>query len=153
MNINNYYICRNYYFMDFRELRAGNWVSHLYKNHRSEGSNWGDNIISAKDIGFCEQYPNNYKPITLTEEWLLKFGFEISENAGIGGRYYEKNIDTFSIKYSIYNRIDYNAIYFILEGDGYYDYKGELDLKNSVQYVHQLQNVYFALTQTELTLK
>jgi hypothetical protein len=70
------------------------------------------------------------KPIPLTEEWLEKFGFEYSDLNGDSGLW---KIPPFQI-YGKYNQF-------------LYDYR--LD----VNYVHQLQNLYFALTGEELTIK
>ena len=67
------------------------------------------------------------EPIPLTEDWLERFGFEYSDLNGDSGLW---KIPPFQI-YGKYNQ-------FI------YDY--ELD----VNYVHQLQNLYFALTGEEL---
>jgi len=70
------------------------------------------------------------KPIPLTEEWLERFGFEYSDLNGDSGLW---KIPPFQI-YGKYNQF-------------LYDYR--LD----VNYVHQLQNLYFALTGEELTIK
>jgi len=71
-------------------------------------------------------------PIQLTEEWLLKFGL-------INGVF--PDIEYFSVEglnsmpesYGLYYENDWTAI--------------------SIEYVHQLQNLYFALTNTELEIK
>ena len=78
-------------------------------------------------------------PIPLTEEWLLKFGFriegdwtQIDFNPRMGIRFYGGN----------------SAECDIIQ-DGKF-----IGFKNShIQYVHQLQNLYFALTNTELIIK
>lgn len=78
-------------------------------------------------------------PIPLTEEWLLKFGFEKNLNSN-------------------------NIIYYILAGKCLLEYnlthniadivkKVHLDLFIEIEYVHQLQNLYFALTNEELSLQ
>ena len=71
------------------------------------------------------------KPIPLTEEWLLKFGFK-------------KNLNSNDI------------IYYILAGECLLEYNlthnfADIDLFIDIKYVHQLQNLYFALTNEELT--
>ena len=71
-------------------------------------------------------------PIPLTEEWLLKFGFVKKE---IGYSKLTEIKECFSISFGKHTSI--NAIKF----------------NNEVKYVHQLQNIYFALTGEELTLK
>ena len=66
------------------------------------------------------------KPIPLTEEWLLKFGFE-------------KRYETcFQYKNFILNDK------FIMM---------DIDITIQLKYVHQLQNLYHALTGEELTIK
>jgi hypothetical protein len=76
---------------------------------------------------------NEFKPIPLTEEWLLKFGFY-------------KNIDTelfekggFQIEIS-----ELKCLFYLPEFG---------DWRKVIQYVHQLQNLWFALTGEELTFK
>jgi hypothetical protein len=68
------------------------------------------------------------KPIPLTEEWLLKLGFI-------------KHVSQ-SIWYTL-NKVD---VWFF---DG--KYVNDIDVE--IKYVHQLQNLYFALTNEELTMK
>lgn len=70
--------------------------------------------------------------IPLTEEWLLKFGFY-------------KNIDTELFEKSGF-QIDFSVIkcHFYLPNYG--------DWYNELEFVHQLQNLYFALTGEELSL-
>jgi hypothetical protein len=67
------------------------------------------------------------KPIPLTEEWLEGFGFEYSDLNGDSGLW---KIPPFQI-YGKYNQFIY-------------------DYRLDVNYVHQLQNLYFALTGEEL---
>jgi len=71
------------------------------------------------------------KPIKLTEEWLFKFGFK---NDRVLEFYRNDFTDSTII-------IDYNFICLL----GYSHVK--------LKYVHQLQNLYFTLTNEELTLK
>lgn len=80
----------------------------------------------------------NIEPIPLTEEWLLKFSFEKTLNQ------YRKP--------TLLNKIGYNNIPFIiLFLDNQYQYD-DLIFRTNIEYVHQLQNLYFALTGEELTL-
>jgi hypothetical protein len=70
-------------------------------------------------------------PISLTEEWLLKFGFEKSGLYHVKNQIYihdERGWTETGYEY----RFNYNSI--------------------KIEYVHTLQNLYFALTGTELTL-
>jgi len=81
------------------------------------------------DTIYYDEY-SKFEAIPLTEEWLLKFGFEEVDYAG--GCY---NLGIVCI-----DTADFNCV---VNGKW-------LDVK--IQYVHQLQNLYYALTQTELTL-
>ena len=101
--------------------------------------------------GYIDSTINGFYPIKLTEEWLVRFGFEGKESDG------------FCIPIEIeLGELQYEK-YLALEGsiDGFYCdlvYKEDtieeirMILKD-IGYVHQLQNLYFALTGEELTLK
>ena len=72
------------------------------------------------------------KPIALTEEWLIKFGFY-------------KNDELFTIEWNEFS-------FSIFDFDN-----GKFAINNSfnyvdINYVHQLQNLYFALTGEELII-
>lgn len=123
------------------ELRIGNLVynDYLKKNKYVTGifdnNIWlSDNIDEDSDqrasIEACQ-------PIPLTEEWLLKFGFE--EKQGYSTSKYWKD-DKFLYKL--------NGYFLVINET----YEGEA-LSDNIQYVHQLQNLYFALTGEELEIK
>lgn len=86
--------------------------------------------ITVVDFNVLRQH-GILSPIPLTEEWLAKLGFELDINC------YVKDI-------AIYGNEElgfrYNASYF------------EDDNLIEIKHVHQLQNIYFALTNTELTI-
>lgn len=78
--------------------------------------------------------PLDLKPIPLTKKWLLKFGFV-------------KNIGNFELKefrFHISQPMNFDGFIFC---DGY------SVITDKIQFVHQLQNLYFSLTNEELTLK
>lgn len=110
--------------MKATELRIGNYF--LYKNRILNRVNtaWLNNLKG------CE-------PILLTEEWLLKFGFD--EGSDIVGECYFINEFTPS-----------DVTIYRIDGDLYY-MNGSTPI--IISYVHQLQNLYFALTGEELTVK
>jgi hypothetical protein len=74
----------------------------------------------------------NFKPIPLTEEWLLNFGFESDEIEWWNGIL---------------------SIGICKEGLRYLPTE-QINVRVGIvlQHVHQLQNLYFALTNEELTL-
>lgn len=80
------------------------------------------------------QFIENIKPIQLTEEWLLRFGFDLVVKEGNQG------------KFRVYqlNEITYNT------NNGWW-WKHHLTVQP--KYIHELQNLYFALAGTELTIK
>lgn len=87
------------------------------------------------------------KPIPLSEDWLYKFGFEqIDKSSNSYIVYADQNHD-------YYLQIDVrrnNANYTIL--DNTFDDLRAFSMVDII-YVHQLQNLYFALTNQELILK
>ena len=84
--------------------------------------------VTARDIQFAEEY----KPIPLTEEILLKCGFK-KDTKGV--LVLNKNIYSLILwggEVSVYLKID------------------ESVLSIEINYLHQLQNLYFALSGQEL---
>lgn len=79
-----------------------------------------------------------FEPIILTGDWLLKFGFE---------RIF---MHTFQIKYNFIR----DERILTIEGEGGYvafiGKKTNIISISTIQYVHQLQNLYFVLTGDEL---
>ena len=80
------------------------------------------------------------EPIPLTEEWLLKFGWAKEEV------YANTYVDNTSFRQAVLS-YDINNKVFGIESD--YDFI-EID---HIKYVHSFQNLIFALTGNELTLK
>jgi len=108
----------------------------------------GDDLINGFWWGqsdYCGWDMKDIKPIPLTEEWLLKFGFDsqIGFIKFIGKKY----TNSFEVAH---NDLDRWYCYFRNFN------KGEQDdfvlLRNNLKHVHQLQNLYFALTGEELTI-
>ena len=87
-----------------------------------------------ENIGF-----DDIKPIPLTEDWLLKFGCKNIKDS----EYYELN---YIYKLRFFGR---QVQYYIYWGNHVMDKK----LLRAIKYVHQLQNLYFALTGNELKIK
>lgn len=111
--------------MVIKELRIGNFVK--LKNMPVPNSY----LIES----WREFEMNEFEPIPLTEEWLVKFGFERDQ-----------------INNTWSNSNSFFAIEF--DGNGWVNSinGGEYTNGTTFQHVHQLQNLYFALTGEELTL-
>ena len=119
--------------MKASELRIGNLVD--LGNRIAKISEIYHTACTVLDLEETQDTIEDYertKPIPLTEEWLLKFGFDrnivedypIFQNQVLMIEYYEACSDVYVSDYC----------------------------KISTKYVHQLQNLYFALTGEELIL-
>jgi len=129
--------------MKASELRIGNYVYLISEGHEDE-----PNLVewSLEDFSFYEGVMFSIEPILLTEEWLLKFGFIIHN---------KPNGYTEYIKYKEGTKQYLHKIFTFKESDN--DWKGKFGFTGTIQtkieYVHQLQNLYFALTNEELIIK
>ena len=122
--------------MKANELRIDNWV---------ESPIAGEAQINDSGIIWQENRPDHYKPILLTEEWLIKFGFGLHEYPGIGrGKTLYFEVDNIKHSVEVYFPRNVNIDVVVSLDDKMYKH---------IQYVHQLQNLYFALTGEELTIK
>ena len=123
------------------ELRIGNLV--LTKDGITKVSDVlevGINMIHDSweyDLGDIE-------PIPLTEEWLVKFGFNIKGVTGLKGKYVVWLYDVKDYCFMIHDSRDN------LDSNDLKVYSTPLA---NIKHVHQLQNLYFALTGEELTIK
>ena len=119
--------------MKANELRIGNYVFSAEDNKTGEVLQIDSSgIIFANKNGNRWQDLKNIQPISLTEETLLKSGFRKSKS----GMYL---FDKFSF--------DLSDFEFGVESDYYY-----LTISENIKYLHQLQNLYFALTGQELEI-
>ena len=113
--------------MKATELRIGNYVIEKGKIKPM----YSISNHNAKDYSRIE-------PIPLTEEWLKKLGFKLVF-AGQGDGYiyeYGELCKTLTIHSRDRNKFLYSTFN---------------SCEKHIQYVHQLQNLYFALTNEELT--
>ena len=121
--------------MKANELRIGNYVK------APKGARYNNDVIQFGiheflKIAECVYDIEDFEPIPLTEEWLLKFGLtRIECNQGEYYPYTDINI----VKVDEYYRLEVGSDEYVI---GY-----------KIKYVHQLQNLYFALTNKELTVK
>lgn len=115
--------------MKANELRIGNYHLYRIRDKFDERKEWDEvYTIDAQDLVLLSKYENkDYKPVPLTEEWLLNFGF---------------------VKTSLHY-FKYNSIIITIEDNGFQCLLGFQCV--NLKYVHQLQNLYFALTDQELT--
>jgi hypothetical protein len=126
--------------INIKELRIGNYIQHsedstlgcIDKFYGEEFfiENWHCGTTELKE---CE-------PIPLSEELLKKIGFYVINENSAGKRYgYVVNgIFNSDLTFTFWKTTDQSGKFF----------KGDLELKS----MHQLQNLYFALTGEELLL-
>lgn len=92
---------------------------------------------------YCSPRDNQCKPVILTEQWLLRAGFVKQINKGF------VTFHNYVCMTDLYLRESFKGGYyfgFIINGRHY-----EFNDATNYEYVHQLQNLYFALTSEELT--
>ena len=121
--------------LKINELRRGNKLKH------------GGVVVDIDARSIFDMWDNDgitklgYKAIQLTEDWLLRFGFEKRGKTGCSFQYF---IGT--------NPITHDWLFDILWQDKQ-DYPFYRNGFHTIKYVHQLQNLYFALTGEELEFK
>ena len=130
------------------DLRLGNW---LYDSQPSGfpmqvsalGKDWVQLDFDGNEGDCFENSDKEIYPIPITKELIVK-----SLNAEPLG-------DDYSVKLG-----DYRYIYFRINNDGYisidffnYDDNSENEICDGIRYVHELQNLYYALTGNELKIE
>jgi len=127
--------------MKANECRVGNLVTYENKTHNIFGISEEHPFLDTIEYGAFVVEWIDLKPIKLTKEWFLKFGF-LWTNEVFGD----------------------DEIYFIFQSEDTWDgswtengfyYLGSemLPFGKTIEFVHQLQNLYFALTGKELEFR
>lgn len=122
--------------MDARELRIGNI---LFNGNVCE--------ITEDDVSVFDGYQKwkqsrmreGFEPIPITEQWLINFGFEITYSSKFRLKFDHNSKHEFGFDFS-------HTPNKSMEGFRFY---GKYI---KIKYVHQLQNLYFSLTNEELKL-
>jgi hypothetical protein len=116
--------------MKSNELRIGNYFLDDIGNDSQYEVITGKHIWDFDD----DTIDDYYKPLLLTEEWLLKFGFKKLSNEWLRLEVCKK----------------WGSLYWeALSGFRLTINSNEIQLSH-IKYIHQLQNLYFALTGEEL---
>lgn len=131
------------------ELRIGNYVSddffHYQVKEIKTATIWAiiTHVEKTEKPEHCYEEGNSYhlnipniKPITLTEDWLKKFGFKIE--------FQDENDNNIFKKENLKIIIKKSVIYFGIWNIDWFKFK------KKIKYVHQLQNLYFILKEKEL---
>jgi hypothetical protein len=118
--------------MNAQELRIGNLVMFGELRHECKPCD----ILNLYQSEIAKREISEYKPIPLTEEWLLKFGFKKINHIHGYSFYSLSKSKKNTCHIAIYNTQTTYMGYSV----------------NHCIYVHQLQNLYFTLTGEELTI-
>jgi len=113
--------------MKARELMVGNYVYSLGTNEVQKTTGITEESPFIDTITFDYLSYEEIEPVPLTEEYLFKFGFTYNEKTEC---------------YHYYDFILNKS--FVMQN---------IDIHVCLKHVHQLQNLYFALTGEELTIK
>jgi hypothetical protein len=119
--------------IDPKELMIGNWftvgeskpfqITGIFKEYI-----WA--LIQETDFPI-----KDLKPIPITKEWLLKFKFDLIELA-----------DYINVDFTRWKKGE-----FVIDDSNNVDFEEiTLSIGYELEYIHQLQNLYFALTGKEL---
>jgi len=141
--------------IDIKELRIGNYIELIFERELDRGNGIIEDVEVSKVVQFAGHdpfsgwvyinpevgelafsYSHDLEPIPITGEWLIKLGFEVKKSNYSAADIYLKS------------SVDFN---FLIEDarSGFNWIAGLYDIES----VHQLQNLYFALTGKELTIK
>jgi hypothetical protein len=121
--------------MKATELRIGNWVYSDGQEKQVVGL-IGNQIMVVKTVNGVKNDNDVKDPIPLTEEILLKCGFEFISSQQ-GQIYYHKDG------------------WIVLQSYGKWHYSPSLSntVGKSIDYLHQLQNLYWSLCNEELNVE
>lgn len=126
------------------ELRLGNYVQDrggkVLKIDTFETTHNGEEyvlkvgqrmFVNGNEVHPLTEYSDYLDPIPLTKDWLTRFGFDKYPN-------------------EVWSLLLWSPC--LIDRDGYFLFAMHGVIVTEIQYVHQLQNLYFALTGEELKL-
>lgn len=131
--------------MKVNELRIGNFVTAI----RCDRSKFVDSIYKVQEEGVTTKIGwNEIEPIPLNEEWLEKLGWVYE---GYNYDYYDNDKEqrVFESRNSLGDFIEFEGYFLPMP----YYFNQAFGENFKLKYVHQLQNLYFALIGEELTIK
>lgn len=133
--------------MTINELRIGN----LVLDDEGAISTVESIELCPRDLGYAIHLKDSFyitkiedvKPIPLDEEWLVKLGFEKSTYEDVQWHEMDLNNDNYCDLYLMSGNKNGFLDVVLFPYEDWFRYR----------YVHQLQNIYFSLTGTELKVK
>ena len=139
--------------MKATELRIGNWVIHRsYFDDGHHGHYGGEHRRQVKMSLYLFNEIDNIEPIPLTEEWLEAFGFSLEGSEAGEDGCVELGAPNGGSKW--YILICPKPGKYVKSKGMWIQYNYHESMTIPIpKYVHQLQNLYFALTGEELEKK
>jgi hypothetical protein len=121
--------------MKANELRIGNLIEYVVYDYLTPQEEWVENYVDIDDLNWLNKNPDDdcYRPIKLTEDILVMLGFEHNRVGIFGNNYTFDGVSIQLDKFGVFMFVTY--------------------ARCRMQYTHQLQNLYFALTGEELELQ
>lgn len=134
--------------MKIEELRIGNWVQVgqilTFVDKIDDANNSGVGVVG----NLLHNDIEDVAPIPLTDEWLENFGFIKTDDSGYCELEFEgTNTRLFITLDDELARRSFGKCYYG------FDHHVNAEIQLNIQYVHQLQNLVFALTGKDLILK
>ena len=119
------------------DLRTGNIIEYFIS---TDDLGWLPTVVHWQDIRLCheqnESFNLDHRKIPITEEMLLKLGFEVI---------YRSN---FTLRLDHKENFKFGAGWNLVNGHFHIRFIGEQF--TNIKFVHQLQNLYFTITGFEL---
>lgn len=131
----------------------------IYSSEIRQGNYLLDRFGEVEQISQFDTYnwlENDYSGIPLTENWLVRFGMELPINEDI---HYNDGEAEYNCWYNEFKKIhqdclsatyNYKGLVFWQESTGFWC--NILNNYTHIEYVHQFQNLIFALDKTELEI-
>lgn len=122
--------------LQLNDLRIGNWLEHKFLNKQFQVEGLGNDLIYNKEACPVGIHMSGYSPIILTNEVLNKCGLKDAPTH-----------TAFQVKSMNFDIKDNHVIAAFEDNEFGHEKEDEI----IVYHLHQMQNLYFALTGTELT--
>jgi hypothetical protein len=129
--------------MKLKELRIGNYIKLMLNDEE-----FAIVQVTLNDFDAIDNKKGVYEPLPLTEDWLLKHGFSVKN--------FDYSIPISECKVMWLTLIPQNeecTEYSVCVTQTDEDQEDQNAFLSDISYVHQLQNLYFALTGKELEHK
>ncbi len=107
--------------------------------------------INGIGIHYAEMMAQKFTPIQISEEWLNKLGF-VKNAENYDFTISNGNLSDGLLKIILMNNHDLSGFKVMIEGDNEEIPRSEMVEIKEIKYIHQLQNIYYAIFGEELEL-